>query len=273
MSTPITTPTPAEIEYPDCDGNPMSDNTLQYRWIVTIQGNFDALYGDRLDVFVAGDLLWYPVEGDNTTRTAPDAMVVLGRPKGERGSYRQWDEGGIPPQVVWEVLSPGNRRGELQSKFEFYQRFGVEEYYQYDPDRGRLRGWLRRGDQLEEIGDIERGWRSPLTAVRMRLEQSELVLNYPDGRPFLSFVEFARLYDRTLARAEEEGRRRVAAELRSDADRREREAAELRAKAERREREAAELRAQAEQRERKAAAARAERLAAQLRALGIDPDA
>ena len=266
MSTPITTPSPAEIEYPDSDGMPMADNTLQYRWIVTIQGNLDALYRDRQDVFVAGDLLWYPVKGNNTLRTAPDALVAFGRPKGDRGSYRQWDEGGVAPQVVWEVLSPGNRRGELQEKFDFYQRFGVEEYYQYDPDRGRLRGWLRAGDRLEEIPNIGQDWQSPRTGVRMRLEQGELLLTYPDGRPFLSFVELARQNEESQARARQ-------ATARAEAERREREAAETRAEAERREREAAETRAEAEQQERKAAAARAERLAARLRELGIDPDA
>ena len=35
-------------------------------------------------------------------------MVVFGRPKGRRGSYRQWEEDNIPPQVVFEILSPGN---------------------------------------------------------------------------------------------------------------------------------------------------------------------
>ena len=96
-----------------------------------------------------------------------------------------------PPQVVWEVLSPSNRRGELQEKFDFYQRFGAEEYYQYDPNRGRLRGWLCRGEVLEEIPNIVQGWRSPRTGVRMRLEEGELILTYPDGRPFLSFLELA----------------------------------------------------------------------------------
>lgn len=43
-------------------------------------------------MFVAGDLLWYPVEGDNVTRAAPDAMVVLGKPKGDRGSDHTYVE-------------------------------------------------------------------------------------------------------------------------------------------------------------------------------------
>ena len=54
-------PTPTQIEYPDSDGKPMSDNTKQFRWIVTIQGGLDAQYLDDPNVFVAGNLLWYPV--------------------------------------------------------------------------------------------------------------------------------------------------------------------------------------------------------------------
>jgi Uma2 family endonuclease len=131
-----------QIIYPERDGQPMSDNTKQFRWIVTIQGGLDSLFKDNPEVFVAGDLLWYPVEGDNKTRIAPDAMVVFGRPKGEspeatlceRGSYLQWREDNIPPQVVFEVLSPGNRLGEMLKKLRFYERYGVEEYYIYDPD-------------------------------------------------------------------------------------------------------------------------------------------
>src|SRR5262245_11370751 len=111
MST--VTPNKPPVVYPDSDGMPMADNTLQFQWIVTIQGGFDDLFRDRRDAFGAGDLLWYPVEGDNTVRVAPDAMVAFGRPKGYRGSYRQWEEDGIAPQVVFEVLSPSNRAGEM----------------------------------------------------------------------------------------------------------------------------------------------------------------
>src|SRR3954447_23962232 len=114
-----------EIEYPDCDGQPMAENTLQFEWIVTIKENLGLLFADRPDVFVAGDLLWYPVEGHPEIRTAPDAMVVFGRPKGYRGSYMQWRETGIAPQVVFEIVSPGNRAGELMRKFKFYEHHGV----------------------------------------------------------------------------------------------------------------------------------------------------
>src|SRR3954447_23611950 len=147
--TPFSKP---RIIYPDTDGAPIAENTLQFEWIMTIKGGLDHLFAADANVFVAGDLFWYPVEGHPEIVIAPDALVVFGRPKGHRLSYLQWEEGGIPPQVVFEVLSPGNRFGEMLRKFEFYQRYGVEEYYIYnpDPDRLELSGFIRQGDNLVE---------------------------------------------------------------------------------------------------------------------------
>jgi len=66
-----------EVIYPDSDGKPMADNTKQFRWIVTIKENLEWLFADDPNVFVAGDLLWYPIKGNNKTCQAPDAMVVV----------------------------------------------------------------------------------------------------------------------------------------------------------------------------------------------------
>ena len=38
----------AEIIYPDRDGNPMSDNTKQFSWIVKIKENIELLCADDL---------------------------------------------------------------------------------------------------------------------------------------------------------------------------------------------------------------------------------
>ena len=43
------------------------------QWIVTIKEGTEALFRDRADVFMAGDLLWYPVEGDNEPARPPNA--------------------------------------------------------------------------------------------------------------------------------------------------------------------------------------------------------
>jgi Uma2 family endonuclease len=180
-----------EIIYPDSDGQLMADNTLQYRWIVTIQGGLDTLFQNDPNVFVAGDLLWYPVEGNNVIRRAPDVMVAVGRTKGDRGSYQQWREENIPPQVVFEILSPGNTVKEMVAKHNFYRRYGVEEYYLYDPDKGDLTGWMRDGEELPEIEQML-GWVSPRLGIRFELSQGELEIYRPDGEKFVSYVELAK---------------------------------------------------------------------------------
>ncbi len=230
-----------KIIYPESDGEPMADNTKQFRWIVTVKEGLEALFAENPDVFVAGDLLWYPVEGRPEICTAPDAMVVFGRPKGDRGSYLQWQEEGIPPQVVFEILSPGNTLAEMTRKFRFYERYGVEEYYVYDPDSGELSGWQRWGDFLEEIEDIA-GWVSPRLGIRFELEGGELALYRPDGERFATYVQLMAQRERARQRADQ---------------------AEQRAEQERQ-------RAEQERQRAERAEERAERLAAQLRALGVE---
>jgi uncharacterized Zn-binding protein involved in type VI secretion len=90
LAAPVRNPTSAgtistpaqrtEIVYPESDGEPIADNTKQFRYIVVIQGGIAALFADNPNVFVAGDLLRYPVEGNNKIWAAPDTMMVFGRP-------------------------------------------------------------------------------------------------------------------------------------------------------------------------------------------------
>lgn len=183
--------TTLDIIYPDSDGQPMADNTKQFRWIVTIKENLEILFASRNDVFVAGDLLWYPIKGSDICQ-APDVLVVFGRPKGDRGSYKQWLEENIPVQVVFEILSPSNSLKDMAKKFQFYQNHGVEEYYVYDPNKIDLNGWLRNGDSLQVIEEIN-GWVSPLLGIRFEVTSDSLEIYRPDGRKFLTSVELDQL--------------------------------------------------------------------------------
>lgn len=236
---------PAVI-YPDSDGQPMADNTQQFRWITVIQGNLDWIFAQNDQVFVAGDLLWYPVEGDNKTRQAPDVMVVFGVAKGDRGSYMQWREGNIAPQVVFEILSPGNRLAEMLKKQMFYDRHGVEEYYIYDPDRHDLNGFIRGEAPAKLLTPIEsmENWVSPRLGIRFEFTETSLNLFQPNGQPFLTYAELGEQLVNERSRAEAATQQAEAATQRAEEEHR-------RAEQERQ---------------------RADRLAEQLRALGIDPD-
>ncbi|HSI33545.1 MAG: Uma2 family endonuclease [Phycisphaerae bacterium] len=198
---------PANVVYPETDGAPIAENTLQFEWIAKIVNNLDALFEHDHDVFVAGDLFWYPVKGDPSAVMAPDAMVAFGRPKGHRRSYMQWDEGGVAPQVVFEVLSPSNRpAGELTRKLAFYDRFGVEEYYLFDPESAhfRVQGYLRIGARLVEIPQMDRH-KSPRLQVTFEVANKSLRLIRPDGRPFVSYAALANENARLRALLREKG--------------------------------------------------------------------
>ncbi|MEH2294127.1 Uma2 family endonuclease [Nostoc sp.] len=187
--------TDADLHFPDSDGIRMADNTEQFRWIVLIKENLEILFADQPNVFVAGDLLWFPVKSRLISPVAPDTMVVFGRPKGCRGSYKQWQEDNIAPQVVYEIISPSNNASEMEHKLEFYQTYGVEEYYQYDRDRYELKGWRRQNEQLLPIAQMD-GWTSPLLGIRFAVGNHELVIYRPDGRQFLSSVELEQRAER-----------------------------------------------------------------------------
>ncbi len=223
----------------------MAENTLQFKWIVLIKEGLETLFRHDASVFVAGDLLWYPEEGKPKIRQAPDARVGFGRPKGRRGSYKQWEEDGIAPQVVFEVLSPGNRFAELLRKFQFYEKYEVEEYYIYNPDNGDLLGWRRGDGGLEEINEMN-GHVSRRLEIRFEpgAGPNDLRIIGPDGQPF-------RTHQELMEQAE--------------AERQSAEAECQRAEAERQHAQAEHQRAESEHQ-------RAERLAARLRELGIDPE-
>jgi Uma2 family endonuclease len=254
MTVTLASPAPQPVEYPERDGKPMADNTKQARWIVILFDNLLALFAEVADVFIAADLLWYSVEGEPEVRQAPDVFAAFGRPKGDRGSYKQWEEGGIAPQVVFEILSPGNDPIEMADKFDWYERFGVEEYYLYDPDKNRLVVYVRRGEVLRRVRPTD-DFVSPRLGIRFQLTAPEMTVYRPDGRPFLMFDQLE------AERVRAEGERRQAVERaeqaedgRRQADKRAEQAEEGRREADKRANQAEEARRHAEEQGAQAAA-------------------
>ena len=149
-----------------------------------------------------------------------------------------WEEGNIAPQVVFEVLSPGNTAKEMAKKLEFYEKYRVNEYYVYDPDRIMLTGYIRENNRLCQISDM-RGWTSPLLNICFEMGDDDLYIFGPDGEKFLLLRESAKQHQSELRDAE---LRIISEQQRADIER---------------------LRAEAEK-------LRADRLAAKLRELGIE---
>ncbi|MDX1905880.1 MAG: Uma2 family endonuclease [Bacteroidia bacterium] len=177
-----------EAIYPDSDGKPMADNTIQFEMIVKLHTGLTYLFREQKDVLVVSDLLWYPEEGKPTICTAPDVMVILGRPAGDRRSYRQWEEGGIAPQVVIEVLSASNQTLEMLRKIKFYETYGVSAFYIIDPYTPEINAWMRDGAILAPL-DIAKTCDIPLLGIRLQVEPSGIEVYDQAGNQFLSPAE------------------------------------------------------------------------------------
>lgn len=208
MALPLRNLRPAEIVYPESDGKPMADNSIQLRWIIVLVNNLTALFAERLDVWVGGNLMWYPVEGEPEIKNAPDVLVVFGRPKRERGSYRQWEEDNVPLTVVFEIQSPGNSTAEMDDKLTFYDEYGVEEYYLYNPETNRLKVFLRHGEVLRRIRPSH-NFTSPRLGVRFDLSGPEMVVYRPSGERFLTFEELEAARNAVVKRADAADKRAV----------------------------------------------------------------
>ncbi len=258
------------IVYPDDDGVEMGDNSAQFAWITLLYANLTSQYATDPNVVVIGNMNWYPVKGKNQIYRAPDVMVVFGCGKDYRGSYIQWRENNIAPQVVFEILSPSNSVQEMEEKFHFYERHRVEEYYLYNPAAETLHVWVRDGARLQEA-DTEAGFVSPRMRIRFEIGLEGLKVYRADGTLFKELAEIEQELAATeqelaeTARKGEETERKLATEERQRAkvEREREEAQKKRLDAERQ-------RAEAEQ---KLTIARSEidALREQLRRAGINP--
>lgn len=175
------------VLYPDSDGKPMAENTQQYCWIVRLVSNLRQLLQGET-AFVAGDLFWYPIEVDTppAPAQAPDVMVVKGRPGGDRRSYKQWEEDNIPPQVVFEIISPSNSATEISQKQAFYDQHGVLEMFFYDPDSFEFWGLTRQTQEERPtlLTPLNLPWTSPILGIRFEMFEDGLALFHPNGESF-----------------------------------------------------------------------------------------
>jgi hypothetical protein len=210
------------IEYPGSDGEPSSNSDLRFEWISTIKWNLDDMLRNDPAVYVAADLPWYPVEGRPELCVMPAGLVAFGPSKRTRGSYKQWEEGGIAPQVVFDVicerLSSGSRVMEMTRKLALCGRYGVEEYYVLNPGVPEFDVWTRSDETglLEPCAEPITTWTSMRLSIRFDRSGDDLVVYRPNGERFQSYLELADARRRAGERAEAEAARvaRLEARLR-----------------------------------------------------------
>ena len=270
---------PAAIEYPSGDGEPMAENDWQLHAILDAVGVLCHHFRDRPDVYVSGDLFIYYEEGNPKARVAPDVFVVFGVPKHFRQTYKLWEEGPVPAFVM-EVASRGTWREDDGRKAVLYERLGVREYWQYDPTGDYLGVYLKgrrlvagayEPQPVVESLDGSVLLRSETLGLDFRVKGEERYFFDPAaGRRLPTWFGLEAARRDAEHQAEQATTARRDAEMRAEAAKTQAEAAEIRAETARTRAETARTRAEAARTraEREAAARRdAEARIAELEAL------
>ena len=137
-----------EIEYPDADGKPMAESEQAREYLIYATKVLRIYFQDRSDVYVSGNLFIYYEKGNPRAVIAPDVFVVFGVNKGDRRSYKTWEESNTPDFVL-EITSKSTQKEDQETKPNIYAALGVREYFQYDPTGDYLNPQLQ-GSRLVE---------------------------------------------------------------------------------------------------------------------------
>jgi Uma2 family endonuclease len=208
------------IHYPETDGKPMAETDVHIDVLICLREALRDHFRDVQQVYVAGNMLLYYEEGNPAACVAPDVFVVQGVAKGERWTYRLWEEG-QPPTAVFEITSRGTRLEDLGTKRALYAMLGLREYFLYDPLGEYLQPPLQ-GYRLQE-GEYQRipaGGDGELTSqelgIELRVEEGRLrLVNPATGERLLTPAEVQAVWRAEAAarRAAEAEAERLRAEL------------------------------------------------------------
>lgn len=258
VSQPVRLPSTREL--PCSDDTPV-DNEDQNLLPNLLLFVLASLWADRMDWYFGVDMAIYHTTGVSTkVPVVPDAFLSLGverrktSPENDevtegRLSYALWEESGIAPTMVLEMVSktPGD---EYDQKKEIYRRLGVLYYVVYNP-----KYWDRDRHLPFEVYKLVEG----AEESRYRLQMSEpywmpeVGLGIGRTRQLFGGIEIEMLLwhdEQGIAYPlPEEGLKRLQQQLESERQRAERAEQQV-----------------AVEREQKA------RLAEYLRSLGVDPD-
>ncbi len=206
-------------------------------------------YADEPDVTVASEVpvtLTSPVRED---ARIPDLMFVRGGDRKLMEEQRGYviDRQVKAPDFVLEVASPTTGRADYTDKRTDYERFGIGEYWRFDPSGGEYHDAALAGDRLvdgvyepiaiENLGEGRLRGYSEALGLYVCWEEGMLRFFDPRTERYLSS------HEEDAGRLDEERAGRMAAESRAEQERAERLAAESCAERERAERLAAESRA------------------------------
>ncbi len=184
---------PEEFEHlniPVEDGKPLESNWHRIQMNLLID-SVHARWQDRNDYFAGGNMfIHYSVRQiKNRDFLGPDFFVVKDTDgKRKRDTWNVWEENCRFPDVIVELASPSTIQKDLGKKKRIYESiFRTPEYFCYNPETQRLKGWKLRHGKYEMIVPNDPGW--------LKSEELGLWLGKWEGEIFKLNAVWLRLYD------------------------------------------------------------------------------
>jgi Uma2 family endonuclease len=118
---------------------------------------------EQADYYVGGNMFIY-YRGQSALRRrfrGPDFFFVKGASRSPiRRYWVVWQEGGLFPNTIIELLSPSTAKEDRTTKKDIYEKvFRTPDYFCYDPDTQQLQGWrLNKRKRYALLVPNERGW-------------------------------------------------------------------------------------------------------------------
>ncbi|MYJ73881.1 MAG: Uma2 family endonuclease, partial [Gammaproteobacteria bacterium] len=171
--------------------------------------------------------------GNRSALLVPDVFVSFAAGRGERSSYKAWEEVGVPDFVL-ELLSANTWRRDVEVKPPLYEALGVREFWIFDP-LGRLSDPMI-GRRLDASGSYRPvpalpagGWRSEVLGLDLILRSGGFRFRDPaTGEVLPDAVEAAAQRDDAAAQRAEAVAQRDEAAAQRDKEAVARRAAEAR---------------------------------------------
>jgi hypothetical protein len=180
----------------------------------------------------------------------------------------------VIPSVVFEIHSNSNTKKEIAEKRDWYEKYGVQEFYWLFTDPAEVRVFLREEDELKEQ-IVGTNWTSEILGIRFDWSGERLEIYGPNGELMRPTREYLAIQAERLAqqqkqlqqeknRADREAKAKLEAERKAEAEAKAKLEAQQRAEAEAKAKLEAEQRAEQE-------AQKLKRLLDFLKEKGIEP--
>jgi Uma2 family endonuclease len=238
---------------------PEMESSLHYMQLLLLVTCLEWLWRETEDFFIGANLTIYFSRQQLRNRDfrGPDFFLVKQTQKRPRNAWVVWEEDGKYPNLIIELLSTSTAATDRTLKKDLYQdRFRTPEYFWFSPDTLEFQGFRLMGNRYQEIAPNERGWRwSEELGLYLGVEQAQLRYFTPEGDRVPTPEEAAQ---QAVERAQQ---------AQTQAQQAQTQAQQAQTQAQQAQTQAQQAQTQLEH-ERQ----RAERLAEQLRSLGIDPE-